>query len=268
MSFAIVLLLIVIVFAESSKAALCSQIFSNSSYDYLTKLDSQKELSRSWPSLFRSNQLAESMLIDEQSSEYITAQSRHVIKSLPLAAQEAVLEYSEISQGVGGYFDGINGYLREVVQDKALTNRSLKPSLYSSSVAKSAKAIEQGISLSPSLPKGLILFRGLAIDPALVQENKPFKDFGFVSTSLEPKVAYEFAQVAAVQTGEIPHLFVIEIKTNTVHGLHVTANNEQEILLQRGLDMRVESISERTMPIRIKTKTSKILFRVVHLSVN
>jgi hypothetical protein len=270
LSKAFILFLVLIILSERSQAILCSQLYRSTSYDYLAQMDAQKELRESWPSLFQSDRLAESWHIDEKSADFIGAQSRQVIKSLPPDVQKAVRHYAKIyPDKPGGQFDGINGYLREFIKDKQLTNRSIKPSMYSSFVARTANAIEHGIWESPLLPKGLILFRGMTIDdPAIIQEKQTFKDFGFLSTSLEPRVAYEFAQVTATRVGGIPHLFIIEIRSTGIHGLHLSETNEHEILLQRGLTMRVEHISERTMPIRMRTKVSKILFRVVHLSIN
>jgi hypothetical protein len=269
----IFILLTMLTFFEDASLAQnrCSEIFFPSNYLNFNEMDSQKVLTKSWKTLFKSGDIAFYEYFSDKDVAFFLAESERVIKSLPPEVQQALQSYAELSGGYGGEYQGINSYLRKHVKGRPLTNRSMKPSEFSSSVAQKAKMIEEGIQQAPPLPKGLLLFRGVAIEASSVKVGEKFTDFGFISTSLQPRVAYEFARVSA-SNGRTPHLFVIELKSKTVRGMPLAEINEKEILLQRGLEMQVKKISERTMLVRRPglqfDMDIEVPFRIVYLTID
>jgi hypothetical protein len=242
---------------------LCSGFFSPSVASSLKEMDSQKALRTSWETLFKSDDLASYDNLSDKDVGFFGAHSEQLTKNLTPEVQEALQSYTELSGGYGGEYESVNIYLRKYVKDRPLSNRS--------AVAAKAKLIEKGIQQAPTLPEGLLLFRGLAINPSSINVGEKFKDFGFISTTLEPSVAYQFAQVSA-RNGETPHLFIIEVKSKDVQGLPLAKTNEKEILLQRGLEMQVQKIVERTMRVRSPglhfDRTIEVPFRIVYLTVD
>lgn len=263
--------LIVLTIVESSYAIhLCDNIFSFQPYRYLLESDAQIALRKSWPNLFKSNKLLTYQHSSEKDELVFSTNSLQVLKTLSPQYLKAVEAYSEISPGYGGEYDNINGVLRRFIRNNSLTSKSINLGEYSHSLAQQIFAIDKAILSAPVLPLGLILFRGFTMeDSTQIKVGGFFKDHAFLSTSLEPRTAFDFARSSAEQTGDIPHLFIIEIKNNLTHGLHLVQNNEQEVLLQRNLTLKIQETSQRSMQISIRSgrssqKTIKVPFRIVY----
>lgn len=141
-----------------------------------------------------------------------------------------------------GTFDSTNTFLREIVG----FNKVIPPKPGRAQVTPETpiitKALDSIFATIPSLPKGLILFRGMPIDPRDVKipsKGKSIRFPQFLSTSLDPQIAHHFASYR--RSEQHRYLFIIKIGSDEIPGLLVGNERETEIILPRSLSLRVDS---------------------------
>lgn len=143
--------------------------------------------------------------------------------------------------GGGGTYDAINGFLSVGVGHRSEIPASVGRARVSPEIPKLARALDSIFPLAAPLPRGLILFRGVASSEEDIQIPEPGETLRlpqFLSTSLDPAPAHHFA---TYNDEDHRAIFIIKIGNDSIRGLPVGNTDETEILLPRSLILRVES---------------------------
>jgi hypothetical protein len=145
-------------------------------------------------------------------------------------------EHKDPRPGVGFYAGSgnamtLNGYLRSGASD-------------SPSLDKDVAKLTSEIAASPKLPEGAVVWRGVSGGFVReLQEGAMFTDAGFVSASLDKKIARFHAE----RTGKTPYL--LRVDAGSAAGVEVTGSKEREVILQRATRFKVVKISGRVIDL-------------------
>ncbi|MBL8951974.1 MAG: hypothetical protein JNK82_14420 [Myxococcaceae bacterium] len=120
----------------------------------------------------------------------------------------------------------------------AAVNDWLRSSRRAQKVNPSVVLLDQAFERAVELPKGMLLFRGIAAEGYGGKPGTKVIDPAYLSTSLDPGIARMFADNSGDSTGQRRTLIVIEAGENA-RGVVSGNRGETEILLDRGLELEV-----------------------------
>lgn len=143
--------------------------------------------------------------------------------------------------GKEGSYEAINTFLRVTVKDNPSIPSRVGRARVSAEVPELARTLDSVFTQAPFLPQGLLLFRGVSSDKddfKIPRKGSELKFPTFLSTSLDPGVAYHFASYSRKDHKVI---FLIQVESSNIPGLLVGNTKEYEVILPRNLPLRVES---------------------------
>lgn len=142
-------------------------------------------------------------------------------------------------------YSAVNNFLREFVPpEEPLPTRLPRgaASNFSPTVLDWAQKMESAFLKPLLLPEGLLLFRGLQMNTKEVpRTGQKWNQPSFVSTSLDPEVAKNFAsyEIGRPSVGEEQVIIVLQIAEGGVRALPTHNWKETELILPRGLEFRI-----------------------------
>lgn len=142
-------------------------------------------------------------------------------------------------------YSAVNDFLREFVPPgEPLPNRLPRgaASNFSPTVLEWAQKMESAFSKPLLLPEGLLLFRGLQMNTKEIpRTGQKWNQPSFVSTSLDPEVAKNFAsyEIGRPSVGEEQVIIVLQVGEGGVRAIPTNNWKEAELILPRGLEFRV-----------------------------
>lgn len=143
--------------------------------------------------------------------------------------------------GKGSSYAAVSTFLNVSVGHSQTIPSRVGPARVSPDIPKLTQVLDSIFGISPKLPEGLLLFRGVSSnhDPIKIPRKGSYVRFAqFLSTSLDPESAHHFA---SYMRHDHRTIFVIKIGVKGIPGLIVGNTMENEIILPRNVVMRVDS---------------------------